>query len=59
MKVGDLIECPAGIGLITDTGNANRRGSFAHGQYVFVHFLGGWGNVVVYCDTLKVISENR
>ena len=59
MKVGDLIECPAGIGLITDTGNANRRGSFACGQYVIVHFLGGWGRVVVYCDTLKVLSGSR
>ena len=53
MKVGDLIECPAGIGLITDTTTAKEGG------YVFVHFLGGCGDVVVYRDTLKVISESR
>jgi len=53
MKVGDLIECPAGIGLITDANTVKQGG------YVFVHFLGGWGNVVVYCNTLKVISESR
>ena len=53
MKVGDLIECPAGIGLITDTNTAQ------HGGYVLVFFLGGRGDVVVYCDALKVISESR
>jgi len=53
MKVGDLIECPAGIGLITDANTVKQGG------YVFVHFLGGCGAVVVYCDTLKVISESR
>ena len=53
MKVGDLIKCPAGIGLITGTDTIEQGG------YVLVFFLGGWGDVVVYCDTLKVISESR
>ena len=52
MKAGDLIECPAGIGLITDTSTAQ------HGGYVLVLFLGGRGDVVVYCNTLKVINES-
>ena len=51
MKVGDLIECPAGIGLIT------KADTVQHGGYVFVFFLLGWGDVAVYCDSLKVISE--
>ena len=53
MKVGDLIECPAGIGLIIDTDAVEQGG------YVFVFFLGGHGQVVVYCNALKVISESR
>ena len=54
MKVGDLIECPElGIGLITNTNTI--RG----GGYVLVSFVGGDGQVVVYCDTLEVISEGR
>ena len=50
MKIGDLIECPAGMGLITNTN------TIKGGGYVLVHFLGGRGQVVVYCDTLEVIS---
>ena len=54
MKVGDLIECPElGIGLITNTNTI--RG----GGYVLVSFVGGHGEVVVYCHMLEVISASR
>ena len=53
MKIGDLIKCPAGVGLITNTNTI--RG----GGYVLVNFVGGHGQVVVYCHTLEVISESR
>ena len=53
MKVGDLIKCPAGIGLITEVHTGDED------EYVFVLFLGGHGQVVVYRDSLEVISESR
>ena len=53
MKVGDLIECPAGVGLITNISTI--RG----GGYVLVNFVSGSGQVVVYCEHLKVINETR
>ena len=53
VKIGDLIKCPAGIGLITNTNTI--RG----GGYVLVSFVGGRGQRVVYCQTLEVISESR
>tara|TARA_Y100000034_G_C6598557_1_gene260286 strand:- start:277 stop:447 length:171 start_codon:yes stop_codon:yes gene_type:complete len=54
MKIGDLIKCPAGIGLITSAVDIK---SYDNGEYVFVHFLNGRAKVVVYCDTIEVISE--
>jgi hypothetical protein len=53
VKVGDLIECPAGVGLITNTN------TIKGGGYILVLLLGGQDQVVVYCDTLEVINESR
>ena len=52
MKVGDLIKSPAGISLITNM-------DYIDAGYVLAHFLGGKNAVIVFCATLKVISESR